>query len=271
MNVADWSARALEGIREGIAPSLMHWEESGLFEAHGLPSVQKRDADVQRAARILEHPTIFSKLARSVSCHNDPIRWSSLYAALWRMVHGEPELLTVVTDPLVHQLVQMHRNVRRASHKMKAFVRFRLVEGTDAYVAWFEPAHRVVERTAPFFARRFSSMRWSILTPDRCAHWDRERLTFTEGLTRASAPAEDVLEELWRTYYASIFNPARLNGRAMRAEMPMKYWENLPEARIIAELRANAPARVREMLKQADASQNRSPWNDLGRGNPAVR
>ena len=153
----------------------------------------------------------------------------------------------------------MHRSVRRASHKMKAFVRFRLVEGTDAYVAWFEPSHDIVERTAPFFARRFASMRWSILTPYRCAHWDGEPLAFTEGLTRADAPAEDVLEDLWRTYYANIFNPARLNGRAMRAEMPIKYWQNLPEARVIAELRASAPARVRAMLAQVHAPPESMP------------
>jgi probable DNA metabolism protein len=56
---------------------------------------------------------------------------------------------------------------------MHAFVRFRLVEGRRArglHVAWFEPAHRVTEAAAPFFARRFANMNWSILTPDACVH-----------------------------------------------------------------------------------------------------
>jgi uncharacterized protein YecE (DUF72 family) len=148
---------------------------------------------------------------------------------------------------------------------MKAFVRFRRVDGHSggdddaSYVAWFEPAHAVVERTAPFFARRFASMRWSILTPDRCAHWDRRSLTFSDGLPRSHAPAGDDLEELWRTYYANIFNPARLNARAMRAEMPVRYWKDLPEATIVAELRANAGRRVDRMLAQVFAEPEPLP------------
>jgi hypothetical protein len=41
----------------------------------------------------------------------------------------------------------------------------------------------------------------------------------------------DQTEELWRTYYANIFNSARVKVRAMQAETPKKYWRNLPEAR----------------------------------------
>ena len=53
---------------------------------------------------------------------------------------------------------------------------------------------------------------------------------------RAEAPTEDRLEETWRRYYASIFNPARLKVKAMQAEMPKKYWRNLPEASLIKPL-----------------------------------
>jgi probable DNA metabolism protein len=247
VNLATWTELALAGIRDGIAPAAMQWADDGLFQLSSSAAAGSR-RDVVVANDLLLRPSIFSKLARSVACHRHPSRWDALYATLWRIVRGEPELLTVATDPLVHRLVQMHRNVKRASHKMKAFVRFRLVAENDRYVAWFEPAHDVVERTAPFFVRRFASMQWSILTPDRCAHWDCERLRFTEGVSRSQAPAGDGLEDMWRTYYANIFNPARLNGRAMRAEMPRKYWHNLPEAALIADLRAAAPARVREML-----------------------
>ena len=47
---------------------------------------------------------------------------------------------------------------------------------------------------------------------------------------------EDRLEETWRRYYASIFNPARLKVKAMQKEMPKKYWRNLPEASLIKPL-----------------------------------
>src|SRR5206468_6042215 len=128
--------------------------------------------------------------------------------------------------------------VAKAVHKMHAFVRFRLVEGVEpeTYVAWFVPAHHVTEKATPHFVRRFANMRFSILTPDVCAHWDGIQLTFTPGEDPSKAPAEDAQEEFWRTYYASIFNPARLKVNAMTKEMPKRYWRNLPEAQLIPSL-----------------------------------
>jgi DNA polymerase len=58
------------------------------------------------------------------------------------------------------------------------------------------------------------------------------------------------MEEFWRTYYASTFNPARLRLQAMRAEMPKRYWKNLPEAALIPELTADASVRTEAMVTQ---------------------
>lgn len=198
----------------------------------------------------------FVSLAASIACHRDNNRWSLLYSALWRLTHGEPHLLYVASDPLISRLSTMHRGVRRASHKMKAFVRFKAVSDQGQaedpeYVAWFEPAHAVVERTAQFFVDRFRSMRWSILTPDGCARWDRNSLMLLPGIERHESPdPEDNLEDLWRTYYAGIFNPSRLNRAAMVAEMPKSYWKNLPEASLIEKLSRNAPSRMSAMIAQ---------------------
>ena len=112
-------------------------------------------------------------------------------------------------------------------------------------------AHHIVELNAPFFTDRFASMRWSILTPDRCAHWDGKTIHFTAGLTRADAPDADAIEPLWQKYYAHIFNPARVKIHAMQAEMPKRYWKNLPEARLIPALIREAPARVEIMIARS--------------------
>jgi uracil-DNA glycosylase family protein len=139
---------------------------------------------------------------------------------------------------------------------MHAFVRFREVgrEQKSHFVAWFEPEHHIVELAASFFARRFADMPWSILTPDVCAHWDGHAVSITPGVAKREAPTADRLEETWRRYYASIFNPARLKVQVMSKEMPRKYWRNLPEASMIKPLKppkandtANKMAR-----KQAD-------------------
>lgn len=208
-------------------------------------------------------PKGFVDLARAVILHRSDDRFDLLYRLLWRL-RDEPELIRVVTDADVADALERARNVSRASHKMKAFVRFRRVEdeGGEAWVAWFEPAHRVLETTAPFFMRRFANMRWSILTPDGAAFWtpgegagDGE-LAFGPPATRDMAPSEDEIEAFWKTYYASTFNPARLKMRAMQGEMPKRYWANLPEAALIPELAARSAVRTEAMVQSAPTEAN---------------
>src|ERR1700744_3044459 len=161
--------------------------------------------------------------------------------------------MQVVVDPDIHLLAQMYNAIRHRVHKMRAFVLFRAVEheGATWYVAWFEPAHHIVELNAPFFVDRFAQMNWSILTPDRCAHWDGGHLTFTGGVNKSEAPTDDDTEKLWLKYYGNIFNPARVKIHAMQAEMPKRYWKNLPEAAVIPALLREAPARVNSMMAKS--------------------
>ena len=148
--------------------------------------------------------------------------------------------------------------------------------------AWFEPEHPTLELSAPHFARRFADMDWTIATPDLAAVFEAGRLRLTEDGPHAPPP-EDATQGLWNTYYASIFNPARLKLGAMRAEMPRRYWRNLPEARLIPELIATAGARVEEMRARRPtlppayaaparriAAQSREPRMDIGHNSIAA-
>jgi DNA polymerase len=201
----------------------------------------------------------FVELAQSAILHRDPERFAILYRLLWRL-RGHSYLLDVATDPDVALVTAMAKAVRRDEHKMHAFVRFREVgrEQKSHYVAWFEPEHHIVELAAPFFARRFADMPWSILTPDACAHWDGHAVSITPGVSKADAPTEDRLEETWRRYYASIFNPARLKVKAMQTEMPKKYWRNLPEASLIKPLIAGAERLTGAMIANAATEPHKS-------------
>lgn len=107
------------------------------------------------------------------------------------------------------------------------FLETREGAGNAWFVAWFEPENHIVECVARFFCARFSNMSWSILTPKGCPHWNGEALHLTPGVAKPAERSREPLEQLWRTYYASIFNPARLKVRAMQREMPKKYWRNL--------------------------------------------
>jgi DNA polymerase len=243
-----WRDRARALLLAGVEPAGVEWRTGatgGLFGG-GSPLPPPRGQALPAV------PRAFLDLANAVLAHRDPRRHATLYRMLWRIAHGERALLRIATDEDVAWAHACARQVSRDMHKMKAFVRFREVRhGEDTvYVAWFEPEHDIVGRVAPFFVRRFTGMHWSLLTPSRSAHWDGANLTLGLGADRADAPSEDALESLWRTYYASIFNPARLKVEAMRREMPVKYWKNLPEARLIPELVREALPRMQAMVEK---------------------
>ena len=243
------AARALLG--EGVAPDQVLWDSGAQQDLLGATAVAAT-APVTRKS-VASVPRAFLPLAGLVIAHADPRRHALLYRLLWRLAHGERALLSMVTDDDVAWAVDAAKAVRREKHKMKAFVRFREVAGPEGsvYVAWFEPVHDVLPQVAPFFLRRFAGMRWSILTPARSAHWDGVTLVLGDGSDRSEAPDGDALEELWRVYYANIFNPARLKVDAMIKEMPVRYWKNLPEASLIPGLIRDAGERMQAMVESA--------------------
>ncbi len=194
--------------------------------------------------------TVLRALGTTALLHTDPQRFRLFYR-LMRRLEAEPYLLSIASDPDVARAAALHKAVRRDMHKMTAFVRFREIvapDGQPAFIAWFEPEHHIVAAIAPFFVRRFANMRWSILTPRRSIHWDGETLVVAAGATRRDAPTGDPVEDVWRTYYANIFNPARLKVQAMQTEMPKKYWHNLPESDLIAPLIKSARSRTAAMI-----------------------
>lgn len=241
-DLAHWRDEARALLAAEVAPADVLWTPpggpGGLF-----------DAPLASAAPTARVPARFVRIAAGVILHRGADTHALLYRVLWRLTHGEHALLDDAADPDIRALALRAAQVGRDLHKMHAFVRFRTVHDDDGehYIAWYAPEHHIVERAAAFFRDRFPAMRWTILTPDRSAHWDLHALAFGPGVPRHAAPAADDVEDLWRTYYASIFNPARVNPRAMRQHMPQKFWPQLPESAIIPDLLAAAPARVAAM------------------------
>ena len=260
-----WRHAAHNFLAADIAPEQILWSVDGddpeLFPQVDLP------ARARAKAVTLTVPAAFMELLRKLICHSDRTRFDLGYRLMWRL-RIEPHLLAIKSDFDVHRAEMMASNVARDMHKMTDFVRFRLSEDEAGpiFLAWFEPSHHIVDATAPFFVRRFANERWAIMTPERSAFWDGERLTIkSDSYSKRNLPDADALEEYWRTYFASIFNPARLKIGAMQREMPKKYWHNLPEASLIAPLIAAAQERTQDMidkgpttaLKRRPAAQGR--------------
>ena len=251
-----WRSAARTLALAGVAPEEVVWQvgdaPADLFGDEAQPEPQSGQG--------FSVPRPFIDLARTAIVHADPARFALLYTALVR-VRQEPGLLHDRADPLLGKLEGMAKIVRRDMHKMRAFLRFREIgEGDEArFVAWWEPDHHIVRMNADFFVRRFATMRWSILTPELSAHWDLETLSFAPGATKADAPDGDPLEQTWATYYASIFNPARVKIGAMLKEMPKKCWKNMPETALVPELIAGAQAREAEMVARSDRKVAAAP------------
>jgi uracil-DNA glycosylase len=247
----DWQRAARVLLQRDVPPEAVIWHELAADQ----PTLDMFDeAELGTApAKQFRVPKKFIELAQLVALHRSEQRWALLYSILWRLTHGEAQLLEISVDPDVARARDLHKSVRHDIHKMRAFVRFREITHNEQqwFISWFEPEHHIVEHNAAFFVDRFASMRWSILTPDRCATWDGAELTFTPGVAKSQAPKDDAIEPLWLTYYSNIFNPARVKVHAMQAEMPKKYWRNLPEAVVIPRLLTEAPQRVDTMIKKS--------------------
>ncbi|MCU0817736.1 MAG: UdgX family uracil-DNA binding protein [Beijerinckiaceae bacterium] len=247
-----WRDAAARLAAAGIPPEAVEWNAGdGADSLFGSAPSPLPDVPPQPI------PESFRDLARFAICHADSQRFALLYRLLFRLTSA-PGLLSNRADADVSRTHALAKNVSRDRHKMTAFVRFREVAREDqspAFVSWFEPEHHILRLTAPFFVRRFASQVFSILTPKASAHWDGESLRFGPGASRRDAPDGDRFEALWLTYYASIFNPARLKVDMMKSEMPVKYWKNLPEAALIAPLIRDARARMQGMIAAPTASR----------------
>ncbi|MDB5845865.1 MAG: hypothetical protein JWP79_3175 [Polaromonas sp.] len=295
------AARSL--LARQVPPEGVSWHTTGapvqdLFSGQGTEAAANAEAFSDAPA--VKVPAEFVALCEAVILHRDPNRFGLLYRLFWRLAH-EPGLRHDPLDADRLQAAHMAQAVRRDLHKMKAFVRFRTVQDErfracpqdgPLHVAWFEPEHHIVEAVAPFFARRFTQMRWAILTPACSVEWDcvsrrspagmplpyragtgaavlpaqpqpaemKGQLRFGPGVKKSDAPPADAGEQLWLTYYRHTFNPARLKLKAMQKEMPRKYWRNLPEAPLIAPLAAEANERSLRMLAQpASVTRRRLP------------
>lgn len=262
----EWAAQARRLYSCDIPPESVIWEppgsNQGLFSQ--IETQWPEPAPDRRPACV---PKTFPQLARWVICHSDTERFSRLYRILWRL-QTEKHFLGQSADPDIVWLTSRRKAISRDRHKMHAFVRFRKTgqrelasgDSREQFVSWFEPEHHILELAAPFFVKRFANMDWAILTPGASAFWNGSKLLIGSGAKTSDVRVTDSCEDLWKTYFASTFNPARLKVGAMMSEMPKKYWHNLPEAELIPGLIADAHNRTAKM--RAHAITRRNPLAD---------
>ena len=174
-------------------------------------------------------------------------RWALLYRILWRVAEGD-RTACMAGDVDGSELQLRIKAVRRESHHLHAFLRFSPTTVDDApdYVAWFEPAHDILRSAAPHFAERMGLHSWLIATPDDAVFWDGQAMHYARPCPpvwrQLAQEAQTDDAELWKAYYESTFNPARLNRAVMQNNLPVRFWKNLPEGTLIPQLMSRARA-----------------------------
>ncbi len=286
-SIADWRVHARQLLQHGFAPDEVDLQDATVSATLSLDLDLTLDQPQGQSFATPHTSQAFLNLAEIVAVHRSADRWNLLYRALYRLQTNR-DLLRIEIDSDVAKMLQMEHQVRRDLHKMHAFVRFRKLHADvieeanpfaalassgspvslapapakEHFVAWYQPDHRILPLAVPFFAERFAPMNWTIMTPDDSATWDpaTRQILFGPGLPREAAPAEDELETLWRSYYGSIYNPARLNQGVMRQEMPVRYWKNLPEVSLLPTLITESASRVRTMVNVQESKPSAAPF-----------
>jgi probable DNA metabolism protein len=253
-----WRGAARGLLAAGVAPGEVTFRDASSSRLLALPLATLAAA----SGTPLQLPRKFVEAVRLAAAHRDSERWDLFYRIAWRLLRENRSLLEIEVDDDVAALRKLLQAVKRDIHKMHAFVRFTEVSGENgtAFVAWYRPDHDIVRLAAPFFVERFRSMRWTIFTPDASADWDGTELRFGRGVSRLDVPQGDQLDALWRDYYAAIFNPARLNLRAMRTEMPSRFWSSMPESGLVPRLVEEASQRVGGMITAQRTALSAAPF-----------
>lgn len=129
----------------------------------------------------------------------------------------------------------------RESHRMKAFVRFKLTKD-NLYYAIVEPDCDVLPLIEKHFTNRYADQRWLIYDAKRKygIYYDLENTTSvqlefnansnsSQFLVEISDDNEEFFQNLWRQFFKSVNIESRKNTKLHLQHMPKRYWKNLTE------------------------------------------
>ena len=144
-------------------------------------------------------------------------------------------------DTDVLTVTNIARRVLHEQLRMKQFIRFQKAkDGT--YLAVVSPDHNVLPLITEHFSDRFNDQPWLIYDARRHYgfHYDGQqviRITFedegavpfdlTNGKLQTDVLSSDdqLLQDLWRTYFKAICIKERMNPRKQLKDMPRRYWK----------------------------------------------
>jgi probable DNA metabolism protein len=149
-------------------------------------------------------------------------------------------------DPDVLAVTNIARRVLHEQLRMKQFIRFQKAkDGT--YLAVVSPDHNVLPLITDHFSDRFNDQPWLIYdahrhygfyydghaAPFRITFEDEAKVPFSleSGKLNEEVLSSDdqLLQNLWRTYFKAICIKERMNPRKQLKDMPRRYWKYMTE------------------------------------------
>lgn len=129
----------------------------------------------------------------------------------------------------------------RESHRMKAFVRFKLTTD-NLYYAIVEPDCNVLPLIEKHFKNRYADQRWLIYDSKRKygIYYDLENVSTVQiqfdsaavagnSLAEINDDGEEFFQHLWKNYFTNVNIESRKNTKLHIKHMPKRYWKNLTE------------------------------------------
>lgn len=250
--------------------------QNDLFGETSSNDLSALDPELLRNIKKIPYFKDFKSLVENVLCHSDESKFDLLYDFFVDYVKNP----NVIKNPIHKDLSVLKvfsKQVSRDIHKMRAFVRFNecTKDGKIYYIAFHKPDHYILLKNSSFFMERFNNMNWVIFSPYGVISWNQKELFYDEKSFSQSDFPDDPFVNLWKTYFSNIFNPARLKIKAMKNEMPIRYWSNMPETELIPDLIRSASERVTVMKETAlknsmDANFFIPQTSDLSKVNSAM-
>ncbi len=135
----------------------------------------------------------------------------------------------------VNQAIDISNYVGREAHKLKGFLRFKLLKN-NFYYAEINPTNNVIEILSNHFKRRLKNDYWIIKDINRqiYAIYDKKEIYYLANkeivnINLELDSNEEKFEELWKNFFNTIGIKERENLQVQRGFMPKKYWNYILE------------------------------------------
>lgn len=135
----------------------------------------------------------------------------------------------------VNMAINISNYVGREAHKLKGFLRFKLLKN-NLYYAEVNPTNNVLPILANHFKKRLKNECWLIMDVTRkiYALYDKKEVYYLTdknivSLNLELEACEKEFEDLWKNFFDTIGIKERHNLKVQRNFMPKKYWNYIIE------------------------------------------